>query len=80
MARRTSSTRQGTMWRTILLILPILAVFAVAVYYFVFAWQISGNAQIGTAGWIAMVLGVVFTLGLTAVLVTLLLRRGPDEE
>lgn len=77
MARRTSSTRQGTMWRTIL---PILAVFAVAVYYFVFAWQISGNAQIGTAGWIAMVLGVVFTLGLTAVLVTLLLRRGPDEE
>jgi hypothetical protein len=69
-----------SMLRTILLTLPILGVFGIAVYYLVFAWSLGGPVQMGAAGWIAMVLGVVFTLGLTAVLVTLLLRRDPDED
>jgi prepilin signal peptidase PulO-like enzyme (type II secretory pathway) len=69
-----------SMLRTILLVLPILGVFGIAVYYMVFAWQLGGPSHMDTAGWIAMVLGVVFTLSLAAVLVTLLLRRDPDED
>ena len=68
------------MWKTILLILPIAGVFALAVYYVTFAWNIGGNVQVGTNGYIAMGLGIVATLALAAVLISLLLRRGPDEE
>jgi hypothetical protein len=67
-------------WRTILLTMPILAVFGIAIYYMIFAWQLGGDVRMGAAGWIAMILGVVFTLALAAVLVTLLLRPNPDEE
>jgi hypothetical protein len=72
--------RHNPLWQTLLLVLPILMVLGLAVYYLLFAWSIGGHVAIGAAGWIAMALGVVFTLGLTAVLVMLLLHRGPDEE
>jgi hypothetical protein len=69
-----------SMFRTILLTMPILAVFGIAIYYLVFAWHLGGDVRMGAAGWIAMVLGVVFTLALAGVLVTLLLRPDPDED
>ena len=68
------------MWRTALLILPIAAVFGIAVYYMIFAWGIGGDVQIGAAGYIAMVLGVVVTLALAGVLIALLLRRDPTGD
>jgi hypothetical protein len=78
-AQRPGDTPMS-MLRTILLVLPILGVFGIAIYYMVFAWQIGGPSHMDTAGWVAMVLGVVVTLALSAVLVTLLLRRDPDED
>jgi uncharacterized BrkB/YihY/UPF0761 family membrane protein len=69
-----------SMLRTIVLVLPILGVFGIALYYMVFAWQIGGPSHMDAAGWTAMILGIVVTLALSAVLVTLLLRRGPDDD
>jgi nitrate reductase gamma subunit len=67
------------MLRTILLILPIAAVFVFAVYYMIFAWNSEGEVPMSTNGYVAMVLGVVFSLALAAVLIVLLLRRNRDE-
>ncbi|CAH2603996.1 conserved protein of unknown function [Rhodovastum atsumiense] len=61
--------------RTLLLILPAVLLLAFALWYMVTGWNLAGETQIGTNGVIAMVLGVVVTLGLAAVLITLLLRR-----
>ena len=68
------------MLRTILLILPILALLMFALYYVIFAWNSAGAVEMHTSGWVAMVLGVLLSFGLAAVLISLLLRRGPDEE
>ena len=68
------------MWKTVLLLLPIVALFLFALYYMVFAWTLGNGVQVGAAGYIAMVLGVVVTLGLAGVLIPLLLRRDPDED
>lgn len=46
------------------------------------AWHAAGEVEIGFHGLVAMVLGAVFTLGLTAGLVGLMLhsrRRGYDQ-
>ena len=68
------------MLRTILLIVPIAAVFVFAVYYMIFAWNSEGEAPMSANGWVAMVLGVLFSLVLAAVLIVLLLRRNRDEK
>lgn len=67
------------MLRTILLVLPILAVFLFAVYYMIFAWNAGGDVEMHASGWVAMALGVVFSFALAAVLIVLLLRRDPEE-
>ena len=61
--------------RTVLLILPALLLLALAVRYMVVGWNSAGGVAIGTNGLIAMVAGVVVTLALAGVLITLLLRR-----
>lgn len=68
------------MLRTILLILPIAALFAFAVYYVIFAWKLPGDVDVHPSGYIAMVIGVVVSVALAAVLIALLLRRDKDEE
>jgi hypothetical protein len=67
------------MLRTILLIIPIVAVFVFAVYYMIFAWNSEGDVPMSTNGWVAMALGVLFSLALGAVLIVLLLRSNRDE-
>jgi hypothetical protein len=68
------------MLRTFLLIVPIAALFIVAIYYMVFAWNSAGDTEMDASGYVAMVLGVVFSLALAGVLIALLLRRNRDED
>ncbi len=68
------------MLKTMLMTLPIVALFAYAVYYLLVAWHFGDDVQVGAAGYIAMGLGVAGTLALAGVLIVLLLRRGPDED
>ena len=67
------------MLRTILLVLPIFALLVFAIYYVAVGWTMGADVHVGTAGYVAMILGVFATLALAAVLITLLLRKGPDE-
>lgn len=71
---------EAVVLRTILMVLPIAAVFAFAVYYMLYAWVLPGEVDVHPSGYIAMVLGVVFSFALAAVLITLLLRRDKDED
>jgi hypothetical protein len=68
------------MLRTILLVIPIAAVFVYAVYYMLFAWTLPGDVDMHASGYIAMTIGVVVSFALAAVLIALLLYRNKDEE
>jgi hypothetical protein len=65
-----------------LLVLPVLALLGLAVYAAWTAWNAAGDTEMGGHGVVAMVLGALFTMGLTGVLVGLLLysrRHGYDR-
>lgn len=66
----------------VLLVLPVVALLGLAVYAAVGAWNTVGEVEMGGHGVVAMVLGVVATIGLAGVLVGLLLysrRHGYDR-
>ena len=63
-------------------ILPLLAALGFAIYAVVAGWNMAGEAPISGNGIVAMVLGVVVTLGLAGGLVWLLIysqRHGYDQ-
>jgi hypothetical protein len=65
-----------------LMVLPLLILLGLAVYAALIAWNMAGDTPIGGHGVIAMVLGVIFSIALTGVLVGLLLysrRHGYDQ-
>ena len=65
-----------------LLVLPVLLLLGFAVYAAWTAWNSAGDTEVGGHGVVAMVLGVLLTMALTAVLVGLLLysrRHGYDR-
>jgi len=67
-------------FRTFLMVLPAFVLLAVAIYYVAVGWKMGGEAHIGTAGYVAMVLGIIVTFAVAGVLIALLLKRGPGEE
>jgi hypothetical protein len=67
-------------FRTILFVLPAFILLAVAVWYVAVGWSMGEGTHVGAAGYIAMVMGVLATFALAAVLILLLLRRGPGDE
>ncbi|HEX5327673.1 MAG TPA: hypothetical protein VFW75_13465 [Acetobacteraceae bacterium] len=68
------------MLRTILLVLPMFALLGVAIYYVAVGWTIGEATHVGAAGYIAMALGIVATLAVAGVLITLLLWRGSGDR
>jgi hypothetical protein len=65
-----------------LLVLPVLLLLGFAVYAAWTAWSAAGDTEVGGHGVVAMVLGVLFTIALTGVLVGLLLysrKHGYDR-
>jgi hypothetical protein len=64
-------------FRTILFVLPAVILLAVAIWYVAVGWE---GTHVGAAGYIATVMGGLATFALAAVLIYLLLRRGPGEE
>ncbi len=70
--------------RSTVIALTIAAVVVVAVLAVVASlWQAVGDAEISPAGWLAMALGILFTLALGIGLMALVFisnRRGYDEE
>ena len=66
-----------------LLALPMLAMFGLAAYAAWSAWTSFDAVEIGVHGIVAMALGVVFTLGLTGLLLWLMRysqRKGYDQQ
>ncbi|MGE0222437.1 MAG: hypothetical protein AB7F35_16085 [Acetobacteraceae bacterium] len=69
-------------FRIALLILPVLGLLGFTVYAAWTAWGFADGVEMGGHASFAIVLAVVFTLGLTGVLVWLLIyseRRGYDQ-
>jgi hypothetical protein len=66
--------------KNILLVLPIVLVLVLAIYYAMAAWNAVPGTAMDVHAYLALTLGVVFSLAIAAVLVFLLLRRRPDDE
>jgi hypothetical protein len=68
--------------RSALLVVTLLAILVAAAFYAYAGWSKGGDTSIGVDGWIAMFLGIVFSLicgvGLTS-LIFYSSRHGYDE-
>jgi hypothetical protein len=77
--RSNSSVRLGTAgWIALIILFGLLGW---ALWYSVMGWGAMGNVGISTAGWVFLVLGVVFTFAVGAGLMGLLFyssRKGRD--
>ena len=77
------ATSQVQRVRSAFPIIVLLGLLIVAIVIGFWAWQQIGAVEIGTHGWIALVLGAVLTINVCAGLMALMFfsaRRGYDER
>jgi hypothetical protein len=70
-------------WGTVAIAVPLLALLAGALWFAVYSWSSTGGAPIPTAGYVAMALGIVFSLVVGCGLMALVFyssRHGYDEQ
>jgi ABC-type multidrug transport system permease subunit len=76
------STKAAWSWAAVAAVLVAAVVVAAVVVAIGVAWASIGPSEITPAGWLAMILGILLTLGLGIGLMTLVFissRRGYDE-
>jgi fatty acid desaturase len=70
-------------WGTIVIVVFLLAALAAAGWFAVYGWSSASGAPMPTAGYVAMILGIVFSLVIGCGLMALVFyssRHGYDEQ
>jgi hypothetical protein len=70
-------------WGTVAIAVPLLVILAGALWFAVHGWSSAGDTPIPTAGYVAMILGILFSLLIGCGLMALVFyssRHGYDDQ